>query len=55
MSTYIISLEKGLWGSLLAAITMVIHGTGDLQPGWDFEGNAKRARQEGNVVVGQGQ
>ena len=28
MSTYIISLEEGLWGSLLAAITMVIHGTG---------------------------
>lgn len=28
MSTYVISLEEGLWGSLLVAITMVIHGTG---------------------------
>jgi arylsulfatase len=28
MSTYTLSLEEGLWGSLLAAITMVIHGTG---------------------------
>jgi hypothetical protein len=28
MSTYVISLEEGLWGSLLVAITMAIHGTG---------------------------
>lgn len=28
MPTYIISLEELLWGSLLVAITMVIHGTG---------------------------
>jgi hypothetical protein len=28
MSTYVISLEEALWGSLLVAITMVIHGTG---------------------------
>ena len=28
MSSYVISLEEGLWGSLLVAITMVIHGTG---------------------------
>ena len=28
MSTYEISLEEGLWGSLLVAITMAIHGTG---------------------------
>ena len=28
MSTYVISIEEGLWGSLLVAITMVIHGTG---------------------------
>jgi hypothetical protein len=28
VSTYVISLEEGMWGSLLVAITMVIHGTG---------------------------
>jgi multidrug resistance efflux pump len=28
ISTYTLSLEEGLWGSRLAAITMVIHGTG---------------------------
>jgi hypothetical protein len=28
MSSYVISLEELLWGSLLVAITMVIHGTG---------------------------
>jgi hypothetical protein len=28
MSTYVISMEEGLWGSLLVAITMAIHGTG---------------------------
>jgi hypothetical protein len=28
MSSYVISLEEALWGSLLVAITMVIHGTG---------------------------
>lgn len=27
-STYVISLEEALWGFLLVAITMVIHGTG---------------------------
>jgi len=28
MSTYVISIEEGLWGSLLVGITMLIHGTG---------------------------
>lgn len=28
MSTYVISLEEALWGSLLVAITVVIHGIG---------------------------
>ena len=28
MPTYVISLEEAMWGSLLVAITMVIHGTG---------------------------
>lgn len=28
MSTYVISLDEGMWGSLLIAITMAIHGTG---------------------------
>lgn len=28
MSTYVISLEEALWGGLLLAITMVIHGIG---------------------------
>jgi len=28
MATYVISLEEGIWGTLLVAITMVIHGTG---------------------------
>ncbi len=28
MSTYVISLDEALWGSLLVAITMAIHGTG---------------------------
>lgn len=28
MATYVISLEEALWGSVLVAITMVIHGTG---------------------------
>jgi hypothetical protein len=28
MSIYVISLEEALWGNLLVAITMVIHGTG---------------------------
>ena len=28
MSTYVISFEEALWGGLLVAITMVIHGTG---------------------------
>jgi multisubunit Na+/H+ antiporter MnhG subunit len=28
MSTYVISLDEGLWGSLLVALTMAIHGTG---------------------------
>ena len=28
MSTYVISLDEGMWGSLLVAITMAIHGTG---------------------------
>jgi multisubunit Na+/H+ antiporter MnhG subunit len=28
MSTYVISLGEGVWGSLLVAITMAIHGTG---------------------------
>jgi hypothetical protein len=27
MSSYVISLEEGLWGSFLVAVTMVIHGT----------------------------
>ncbi len=27
MSTYVISFEEGIWGGLLVAITMVIHGT----------------------------
>ena len=28
MSTYVISLDEAMWGSLLVAITMAIHGTG---------------------------
>jgi hypothetical protein len=28
MQTYVISLEEALWGSVLVAITMVVHGTG---------------------------
>jgi hypothetical protein len=28
MSTYVISLDEAIWGSLLVAITMAIHGTG---------------------------
>ena len=28
MSTYVISLDEVMWGSLLVAITMAIHGTG---------------------------
>jgi hypothetical protein len=28
MPTYVISMEEALWGSVLVAITMVIHGTG---------------------------
>ncbi len=28
MSTYVISLDEALWGALLVAITMAIHGTG---------------------------
>lgn len=28
MSTYVISLEEGLWGGLLVAITVVVHGIG---------------------------
>ena len=28
MSTYVIPLDEAMWGSLLVAITMAIHGTG---------------------------
>jgi hypothetical protein len=28
MSTYVISLEEAMWGGLLVAITMAVHGTG---------------------------
>jgi hypothetical protein len=28
MSTYVISVDEAMWGSLLVAITMAIHGTG---------------------------
>ena len=28
MSTYVISLDEAMWGCLLVAITMAIHGTG---------------------------
>jgi hypothetical protein len=28
MPTYVVSVEEGVWGSLLVAITMVIHGVG---------------------------
>lgn len=28
MSTFVISLDEAMWGCLLVAITMAIHGTG---------------------------
>ena len=42
MSTYVVSFEELMWGALLVAITMVIHGTGMFAILWFTESLKER-------------
>lgn len=54
MSTYVISLEEGLWGGLLVAITMVIHGTGMFLVLMTIESLKEHIEPRESFIVGLG-